>query len=704
MSTTDQTALGFGERRFAPEKVRLSSEIVNDLCFWRRRTGQIPTAGLLFGTAKGAIVCVTAFQCLEDAQADRASSGNPTAVGLHKLLVGSNTLPELRNLELLGWFSVQSSLELLQGQLEFHYRHFRRACDLALLMNSADESRFSGALYTKLPGSAGGTHNLDYGLVRLSAVIPVTEPLEVRTSPETPPELYAEVCRAADALDRVQNGLAWKQAVFSVLGMKRASRSNGSAERLRFFAKVNADALSGTAVSTLLPHAPVAGAPKLSNGFPPEPTGFAAHSGAASEPNSAGSARNLAGASFEPKSRWFSFFIALVVALSFGVGFGIVRLLYPWPKESQSYSANGLRNSTEIDLKLQVLAQADRLQVGWDRQNPLVRSAARGQFQVIDGSQNYRIRLDSAQIRQGVLLYKPSTADVIFELEIADDHGRTANATIRYVDGTHSSRTDALDSKQLTDVPVSSAAGTQESKNAGSELVLAQSPMTGKGSYGDNLQRPSAFKTSPAISANSNRSAVLVSSSTPPGSVNKSPFSSPIFATAPAPISALEPKINTEINSSLVPLLSSRQNVLQLPNLSLPPSQNGSQSKMTPNFENLRRPADIRDVTDKRTVSPATLEANSKAVYVPPVPLREAMPDHLGRKIILYKNIDVEVKVTLDALGHVEQAHVENSAKNLNLALIGVVTTTAKQWRFRPATRGGQPVPSEYVIIFHFSP
>jgi TonB family protein len=65
------------------------------------------------------------------------------------------------------------------------------------------------------------------------------------------------------------------------------------------------------------------------------------------------------------------------------------------------------------------------------------------------------------------------------------------------------------------------------------------------------------------------------------------------------------------------------------------------------------------------------------------------------------QHIDVVLAVTVDADGNVSRVDVLESGGD---AVDEAAKTAVRQWKFRPATRGGQPIKSRIKVPFHFAP
>lgn len=60
---------------------------------------------------------------------------------------------------------------------------------------------------------------------------------------------------------------------------------------------------------------------------------------------------------------------------------------------------------------------------------------------------------------------------------------------------------------------------------------------------------------------------------------------------------------------------------------------------------------------------------------------------------------DVILDIVIDAQGNIAGIKL---AHGLNPSIDDTVIATVRQWNFAPATRDGQPVPSEQEILFHY--
>jgi outer membrane biosynthesis protein TonB len=64
--------------------------------------------------------------------------------------------------------------------------------------------------------------------------------------------------------------------------------------------------------------------------------------------------------------------------------------------------------------------------------------------------------------------------------------------------------------------------------------------------------------------------------------------------------------------------------------------------------------------------------------------------------------VRVEIRVVIDATGRVVRAEALSRGGNLVEYLSAIASDAARKWRFAPALRGTEPVPSETILQFQF--
>lgn len=91
--------------------------------------------------------------------------------------------------------------------------------------------------------------------------------------------------------------------------------------------------------------------------------------------------------------------------------------------------------------------------------------------------------------------------------------------------------------------------------------------------------------------------------------------------------------------------------------------------------------------------------------YVPPLPIHEVQPSLPPKTQKLVTSLrEVDIKVQIDDSGRVVKAEPVQSNREVSGFLVGPARNAAMLWRFVPAQRGDQAVPSELVLRFQYLP
>jgi hypothetical protein len=107
--------------------------------------------------------------------------------------------------------------------------------------------------------------------------------------------------------------------------------------------------------------------------------------------------------------------IAVWIPLSFvfllsGIALGLMIAL--------AHISASARDSKQFLLGLSVSRSDDNLSVRWDREAPAIRAAARGALEIEDGTYIKSVELDTAQLKNGSIIYRNSSGDVRFRLVV----------------------------------------------------------------------------------------------------------------------------------------------------------------------------------------------------------------------------------------------------------------------------------------------
>ena len=86
-------------------------------------------------------------------------------------------------------------------------------------------------------------------------------------------------------------------------------------------------------------------------------------------------------------------------------------------------------------LEMRVEVEGGNLRVRWNLDLPATQVVEGAILQIDEGPQHRRLHLDSAQLADGSLLYKPVSGDVMFHLEIRGRGAAPLSQTVRVIDG-----------------------------------------------------------------------------------------------------------------------------------------------------------------------------------------------------------------------------------------------------------------------------
>ncbi len=329
-------------------------------------------------------------------------------------------------------------------------------------------------------------------------------------------------------------------------------------------------------------------------------------------------------------------------------------------------------------LGLRVETQADRLLVTWNRSSSIARIAAKGVLVIDDGTTHREVPLDSRQIADGSVLYKPASDDVSFRLELYGNQGSATTESMRVLDGTQPTRAESIAAKPASNALPFIASGPREPEQHESPTKTdANAPLPGR-------QR----------TEDSRNSASLPSSS---GSARSFALQFPVVARPVLPAqTGLRP-------ADVPPPDTPPQQMLQpipLPIETPPPTVVAPQTPPPS-----PKPAASSSGIQKPEQPPpaAAQKAASAALFVPPQAVKQVMPDLKSFGIrVIGGVVEVEVRVRIDTRGRVKEAQVLNKDGKTNRALSAAALAAAKQWNFAPATLKGNKVESDHTIVFEF--
>ena len=91
-------------------------------------------------------------------------------------------------------------------------------------------------------------------------------------------------------------------------------------------------------------------------------------------------------------------------------------------------------NSDGYTLGLSINRAGDDVTVRWDRQNPAVRAAQRGMLEITDGKYSKHVDLDASQLQSGSVIYRFSSNQLKFRLEVFPQERVGVSETLEWRD------------------------------------------------------------------------------------------------------------------------------------------------------------------------------------------------------------------------------------------------------------------------------
>ena len=338
--------------------------------------------------------------------------------------------------------------------------------------------------------------------------------------------------------------------------------------------------------------------------------------------------------------------IALVFALgtlvnnpSFRERFASLRRATSNPPVLSSSSSASQPPSRPL-IALKAKRQNGDLELTWNRETALIRSATSGVISIQDGESKPKrlIALDSTQVRGGSLLYSPTSDQILMQLTVTTPADTVTESVMVILPQAGGPKTYSLPASKPPSVSMAPPTPALD----GVSLARASKPFT----------QPSAAKGTP--------------SPAPP-----IPADSPTLKLNLDPAAAVAPNLLAQIPAPPPPTPQTQSRQLTPPQLTPP------------------QPVSPQPASIVIRYQPAVAIAKTAPTFPP-----ELQSLALTRKVI-------EVKVTIDKNGKVSKAEAIPQ-KNVSLFLINSAVSAARSWKFQPALRDSEPVSSETVLQFVF--
>jgi TonB family protein len=292
------------------------------------------------------------------------------------------------------------------------------------------------------------------------------------------------------------------------------------------------------------------------------------------------------------------------------------------------------------------------LRLTWDRSNPLITNDVKGTLVITDGTEEKQVTLDAGQLKNGTLIYWPTSPDVNFRLQIGD-----FAESLRAIAPRFQPRPPGTESAvvQTPSQPQTPAQAQPQAPAVGDPAtVQAATPGTSR----NGVSRARSREVRPAVlPGEPARPAVRPQElPTPP----------------PAEIASTPTKLDR-------PVVTERQ---------------------------IRPPSTFADIEPvrasgfKRAVSAIFRKGGDEEDFVPARVVRKVNPSLPG-SLKLAEDTRVSVKVSLDETGRVQGTDL--ISRNVDARLANAAMDAAKRWRFEPARQQEKKVGSSVILHFRFN-
>lgn len=669
----------------------------------------VGAAGLLFGTVEQDFVNVE--RCKPFSASITESRRDYLDRAFEPLLATTKVDPEFTSLQLIGWYSVHDCVDmprLLDREVEFHNRRFRRVTDLAVVLKPHQPAGISIEVCSRLSlNTPISTQDFRSGSLRLGVHGRVDDgAIHVTMRPPVGDDCYLRVFQVLDSLDRAEKRQSWKKIVLSAKRIAPpALRPNwlksGDTNQLGIVTSASPDSSRRAAGATPAVLA-LRSSESPMNGFSVHATPAAQFPASKTPLNDSTGLPTSVRVAPGQNLPWIA--LATLFLLGGGVSFAFLYSRQQRSQPGTNAPLQGTHVSTRLGLRVES-QDSKSLLVRWNAHSDAVRLARGGVLHIDDGSRHRKLQLDPSQIANGSILYEPTSKDVIFRLEIFDTARMPTSETVRVVDG----------SKDIF--------------NADASLRSRSRTQGGVAPSGKGRQAVRVSATKPERSP-----AVLVTTKKPsnstlragqqalPGGKRDSAVAidAGIVSALPAVTPPAHPVANSETKNALGHSRSrevlkperppaSTQNIATVKRNQSPGTL--PRAAMDSNSSELTKPGRITQNlppagTPLRSIGSTAGKATGAEpapTYVPARPLKQVMPDTsvFGYSPVR-KSSDVEVEVRIDDGGRVAAAHIVQNGSNDNQLLANAALAAAKEWLFEPAQVRGKKVASDHAIKFHF--
>jgi hypothetical protein len=303
-------------------------------------------------------------------------------------------------------------------------------------------------------------------------------------------------------------------------------------------------------------------------------------------------------------------------------------------------------------LGLQAQRQGGDLKVTWNRDADAIRTASSAVLSILADGQKREINLDLAQVRHGSIMYVPTADQVQMELIVTGPQTTVSESVIVLLP-----QTGAV---QVKPVAPKRASALAYKLPAGAESVPPAAESTAGSTISDTISTLLAGPVDRKVPE-------------PPPLIQPKSQAAPPHTRADSP---------TRANSGPPQNAAPSQ---------APAQQNAVAIQATP-------------VPQPASPAPASSAALMPRYSPPEIDKRAPWTFPAALRPLVTKPKVVEVKVFIDEAGRVIKAEPVPSKAWVPQLMTTTAVRTATYYKFKPARRGDQPIPSEMILQFRFSP
>jgi TonB family protein len=346
---------------------------------------------------------------------------------------------------------------------------------------------------------------------------------------------------------------------------------------------------------------------------------------------------------FFHRSRAFWLLSLALFALVAGITFALFYSRQTWVKRA-GVAPEVIHASRAVSsLHMHVEVQGERVLVSWNPRASGVQAAG-GQLTIEDAGQSHEFPLDATQAANGSVLYRPTSGDVNFHLQIRNASGAVFSDSLRVLD------------------PAKAALQAQQKAPPSAEPPKSRQP---------RIESVSTPSRKPAVH-------------TPSPRRFKAPHVA-LDAIDPLGMPAAAPSISSPGQAARAESLENAPiSAVPLPTPALRASATG-------------------EVIGTVSATHGRRSESAAGLFRPSQPVKQVMP-RLRSELVgeVAPGTKVEVQVRIDKRGRVKRARIAPESRGIDIAVQKAALDAAKQWRFTPAWQNGKRVPSEHTIVFRF--